>query len=72
MGCPGDQGEVLIETLWNVNMQMMQQFMQFKQVLIETLWNVNVDTVVFNALRAFVLIETLWNVNLMRHRHSAL
>ena len=54
---------VLIETLWNVNIQFLLFSNSENLVLIETLWNVNTD--LYNVLDAVygVLIETLWNVN---------
>ena len=58
MNCP-----VLIETLWNVNLNSFQIRLLYVLVLIETLWNVNEkrERKVENA--GYVLIETLWNVN---------
>ena len=50
---------VLIETLWNVKTNFMQNDNIENLVLIETLWNVK-D--VLRELSSNVLIETLWNV----------
>ena len=55
---------VLIETLWNVNLNDTHCFLQQVPVLIETLWNVNNLIPVTLVEPLPVLIETLWNVNL--------
>ena len=35
--------EVVIETLWNVNIENYNRFEDWTDVVIETLWNVNMD-----------------------------
>ena len=54
---------VLIETLWNVNVDEPYTGGQPSPVLIETLWNVNITYDSKFLLQTSVLIETLWNVN---------
>ena len=54
---------VLIETYWNVNQVLSEQFVNFLFVLIETYWNVNEEDQVLPELLELVLIETYWNVN---------
>ena len=54
---------VLIETLWNVNINLNEIIAPAFYVLIETLWNVNKLDIVTNKIGKIVLIETLWNVN---------
>ena len=56
---------VLIETLWNVNVNNTMNLVFIVLVLIETLWNVNDDPERKIAIIEQVLIETLWNVNLV-------
>ena len=57
---------VLIETLWNVKTNFMQNDNIENLVLIETLWNVK-DVLRELSSNGFqVLIETLWNVKLER------
>ena len=53
---------VLIETLWNVKIDMMGYVIYREHVLIETLWNVKIFAFGYFCHQAFVLIETLWNV----------
>ena len=61
---------VLIETLWNVNINNYDTYNSGMAVLIETLWNVN-GRASNQACRAkSVLIETLWNVNEWRNMRS--
>ena len=55
--------QVLIETLWNVNLKRMQRWVNSRFVLIETLWNVNLSIRFALKRISLVLIETLWNVN---------
>ena len=56
--------DVLIETLWNVNMKKFNEKYGACRVLIETLWNVNIGAKTYSRKEPNVLIETLWNVNL--------
>ena len=53
---------VLIETLWNVKLQLYSSNLEPHSVLIETLWNVKSFLNVLDLPEGFVLIETLWNV----------
>ena len=64
----GTRTYVLIETLWNVKTNFMQNDNIENLVLIETLWNVK-DVLRELSSNGFqVLIETLWNVKeLMNH-----
>ena len=55
--------QVLIETLWNVNIVLVEHIHINISVLIETLWNVNIKEQPGAVLKSKVLIETLWNVN---------
>ena len=55
--------EVLIETLWNVNLIRVSVLSIGFIVLIETLWNVNDYPQEIKSVVNPVLIETLWNVN---------
>ena len=59
----GCMERVLIETLWNVNMQKLPKSWELMEVLIETLWNVNLALKMTWDIKSVVLIETLWNVN---------
>ena len=54
---------VLIETLWNVNLILVLMSLNCLPVLIETLWNVNTKYSWTKIKGEQVLIETLWNVN---------
>ena len=61
--------QVLIETLWNVNLTQRKALQRsFQSVLIETLWNVNQLLSRDELQLLLVLIETLWNVNQVLYR----
>ena len=53
---------VLIETLWNVKMDINEANFIPTAVLIETLWNVKKNESAKLKMQVMVLIETLWNV----------
>ena len=53
----------LIETLWNVNKEILISNTQDITELIETLWNVNKSKYSEYGGYSYELIETLWNVN---------
>ena len=53
---------VLIETLWNVKVEIVLLSVLYATVLIETLWNVKKGLAHSSSDATIVLIETLWNV----------
>ena len=53
----------LIDTLWNVNSEVMSIKDEYTAELIDTLWNVNSFTTINKKDADFELIDTLWNVN---------
>ena len=55
---------VLIDTWWNVNINVEEPPEWLVSVLIDTWWNVNSDTVAKGLTDFRVLIDTWWNVNL--------
>ena len=57
------RSDELIETLWNVNTTIMNEFIKKVSELIETLWNVNESSRSHRLQSTQELIETLWNVN---------
>ena len=61
---------VLIETLWNVKMDINEANFIPTAVLIETLWNVKTGTRKNGVAGRGVLIETLWNVKLFAIQKS--
>ena len=63
MGQPSTE---LIETLWNVNAEVLKAEAALRKELIETLWNVNIDLLTGEDEETCELIETLWNVNINR------
>ena len=54
---------VLIETYWNVNIDLIKALTAETRVLIETYWNVNNINQALKVMEMWVLIETYWNVN---------
>ena len=56
-------GRELIDTLWNVNADVINEKLVAAAELIDTLWNVNYFSAYFLFLLRVELIDTLWNVN---------
>ena len=53
----------LIDTLWNVNDNLLYAYVSCIFELIDTLWNVNDSSGKMYTFREMELIDTLWNVN---------
>ena len=56
-------GRELIDTLWNVNDNLLYAYVSCIFELIDTLWNVNDSSGKMYTFREMELIDTLWNVN---------
>ena len=59
------ENKELIETLWNVNLIIIDSVPSMQPELIETLWNVNYGRSYTSQGVIIELIETLWNVNVV-------
>ena len=64
------QKQELIDTLWNVNFDIMSNSRGATAELIDTLWNVNVIPGLMYYCLDYELIDTLWNVNPPRERKN--
>ena len=65
-------GNVLIDTWWNVNEKEDAYIYSIDRVLIDTWWNVNLTSTGYVRRDVRVLIDTWWNVNISLQDHHAI